>query len=169
MYRFRCGPNVWSTFVMLVTLTSSPLLAAPSFAKAVAAQAPSTVAYQPPVSGDVVDGWRPGDGPYGAGNRGLEFKTKPGESVRSPAAGVVSFAGQVAGKTWVVIRHPDGLRSSIGPVADIQVGVGASVGGGAVVAKTAAATLHWGVRRGNDYIDPGSLLPGPAGRVRLTK
>jgi murein DD-endopeptidase MepM/ murein hydrolase activator NlpD len=153
------------TFVFAVLVPGSLLgPVAPSSAVQTAA-----VDYQPPVSGGVVDGWRPGDGPYSAGNRGLEFQTSPGEPVRSPAPGVVSFAGLVAGKPWVVIRHPDGLRSSLGPVAAIRVGVGAQLEQGAVVGSAAGATLHWGVRRGSEYVDPGSLLPGPGGRVRLTK
>jgi murein DD-endopeptidase MepM/ murein hydrolase activator NlpD len=127
------------------------------------------VEYQPPVSGPIVDGWRPPSGPYGAGNRGIDYATTPGQAVAAPAAGSVSFAGSVAGHKWVVIRHLDGRRSSVGPLGSFTVRIGTTVTAGQVVGLAAGTALHWGVREADVYIDPSTLLPGPKGKLRLTK
>ena len=66
----------------------------------------------------------------------------------------------------VVVSHPDGRRSSLEPVVG-SVGVGDAVTRGHVVGTVAdVAThcaprrcVHWGVRAGESYLDPMSLLP----------
>lgn len=129
------------------------------------------VTYQPPVQGAVVDGWRPPPGPYGAGNRGIDYATQPGQPVGAPAAGVVSFAGSVGGTRWVVVRHADGRRSSVGPLAAILVATGASVAAGQTIGTAAGSAIHWGVREADVYVDPSTLLPPVIpgrGRLRLT-
>ncbi len=129
------------------------------------------VVYQPPVTGSVVDGWRPPPGPYGTGNRGVDYATAVGAPIGATAEGVVSFAGSVAGTRWVVIRHSDGRRSSLGPLASVIVSTGASVVAGQSVGTAASTAVHWGVREADVYVDPTSLLPTPApakGRLRLT-
>jgi murein DD-endopeptidase MepM/ murein hydrolase activator NlpD len=128
------------------------------------------VVYQPPVGGPVVDGWRPPSGPYGAGNRGVDFATQPGAAVVAPAGGSVMFAGPVAGFRWVVVRHADGRRSSLGPMASVDVRVGQSVDGGQRIGSAEGTNLHWGVREADVYINPVSLLPnGTRGTLRLTR
>jgi len=92
--------------------------------------------------------------------------------VRSAAAGVVAFAGRVAGRGVVSVDHPGGLRTSYEPVT-ATVAQGDQVGAGAVLGRLEsvashcppAACLHWGLRRGGTYLDPRSLLG--AVRVRL--
>lgn len=131
----------------------------------------AAVSYQPPVSGPVVDGWRPPPGPYGAGNRGIDYGTEPGQPVGSTATGVVSFAGSVAGTRWVVVRHGDGRRSSLGPLSAVLVASGATVSAGQQVGTALGPVIHWGVREADVYIDPSTLLPPPTsgrGRLRLT-
>jgi hypothetical protein len=90
---------------------------------------------------------------------------------------VVTFAGPVGGKGVVVITHPNGLRSSLEPVIDpvsagtpvaaaMPVGtLGTWPGGqnadhctGAAAPGGFDACLHWGVRRGEVYLDPLTLL-----------
>lgn len=115
--------------------------------------------YQPPVPGPIVDRFRVHDGPFGPGNRGLEYTTTPGEAVGAVAEGVVSFAGPVAGALWVTVTHPDGLRSSYGPLAELLVARSQLVAGGEPVG-TAGELLHLGIRRGEDYVDPEPLLSG---------
>ncbi len=134
-----------------------------------AAAADVVVAYQPPVSGQVVDGWRAPNGPYGAGNRGVDYAVSVGESVGATADGVVTFAGSVAGKRWVVIRHADSRRSSLGPLASIAVSVGDSVTIGQSIGTAVDVAVHWGVREAGTYIDPTTLLNGPKGKLRLTR
>ncbi|UOY01544.1 M23 family metallopeptidase [Blastococcus sp. PRF04-17] len=86
--------------------------------------------------------------------------------------GVVVFAGMVAGRPVVSIDHPTGLRTTYEPV-DPSVGAGQRVSRGAVIGTLrgghagcpAAACLHWGLRRGDRYLDPLDLLDSL--RVRL--
>jgi murein DD-endopeptidase MepM/ murein hydrolase activator NlpD len=152
-----------STVVVLISVLASVLMSVNG-----AALAAEVVIYQPPVSGAVVDGWRPPAGPYGAGNRGIDYATTIGQTVGAPAVGVVSFAGSVAGNKWVVIRHPDGRKSSLGPLLVISVASGSTLGIGQTIGTAAQTAIHWGVREANAYIDPGTLLPGPMGKLRLT-
>ena len=113
--------------------------------------------YVLPVDAPVIDFFRPPAGPYGPGNRGWEFATVGGESVRAVGAGVVAFAGPVAGRGVVSIEHPDGLRSSLTGMARIDVTAGDLVAAGVPVG-TARAGLHLGFRRGGQYIDPADVF-----------
>ncbi|MGH8893530.1 MAG: peptidoglycan DD-metalloendopeptidase family protein, partial [Actinomycetes bacterium] len=91
---------------------------------------------------------------------------------RSAGTGVVAFAGPVAGRGVVTVLHPDGRRTTYEPVA-ASVAAGDPVTEGAVVGTVAAAPghclpgtcLHWGLRSGETYIDPLSLVG--ATQVRL--
>lgn len=116
-----------------------------------------TAHYRPPVDAPVTDPFRAPDGPYGAGNRGLEYATSPGSPARAIGDGTVAFSGSVAGRWVVSIVHPDGLRSSLTGLGATSVQVGDVVVGGDVVG-TMNASLHLGVRRGEDYIDPASIF-----------
>ena len=60
-----------------VACVIAPLVPLPS------AGADPPPAYVPPVDAPVVDPFRPPAGPYGAGNRGLEYGTRPGTEVRA--------------------------------------------------------------------------------------
>src|ERR687884_2023890 len=93
--------------VLLVTL-----LVAPVAVRARAAGSSDEVVYRPPVDGPVIDPFRPPATPYGPGNRGIDYRTVPGELVRAAADGDVVFAGQVGGSLPVVVLHPDGIRTS---------------------------------------------------------
>jgi murein DD-endopeptidase MepM/ murein hydrolase activator NlpD len=123
----------------------------------VAVPAGASAPYRPPVDAPVVDGFRLPAGPFGAGNRGLEYDTEPGTPVRAIGAGRVVFAGPVAGQLHVTVLHPDGLRSSYSYLAEVVVTAGVTVAGGQVVGR-AAERLHLGVRSGDRYLDPASLF-----------
>jgi murein DD-endopeptidase MepM/ murein hydrolase activator NlpD len=116
----------------------------------------------------VIDPFRAPTGPYGAGNRGLEYDTVPGEVARAVADGVVAFAGPVAGRLVVSIDHADGLRSSLTGLATLVVATGGAVRQGAVLGAV-ADRLHLGIRRGDTYLDPAALfaVSTPSGAVRL--
>ncbi len=110
--------------------------------------------------------------PYGRGHRGVDLATVPGAAVRAAGPGVVSFAGTLAGRGVVAVRHADGLRTTYEPVAatvpvGVRVAAGAQLGtvGGGHLGCPAAACLHWGLLRGRTYLDPLSLLG--VGPVRL--
>ena len=109
---------------------------------------------------------------YAAGHRGVDLAGAPGAPVLAAGDGVVVYAGMVAGRPVVSVDHAGGLRTTYEPVSP-------SVGAGQVVARGSplgtlepghagcpvAACLHWGLRRGEDYLDPSWLLTPP--RIRL--
>ncbi len=79
--------------------------------------------------------------------------------------GVVGFAGMLAGRGVVTVVH-GALRTTYEPV-EPGVSVGQVVRAGDALGTLAAghtgcpvatACLHWGLRRGEDYLDPLSLL-----------
>jgi len=143
---------------LLVALLLSGWL---TFGPTACARAP----YRPPVVAVVVDGFRLPNGPYGAGNRGIEYRTRPGQAVSVIGAGVVVFAGPVAGARFVTVLHPDGLLSSYSYLERLEVGVGEVLAAGRRIG-TATDRLQLGIRRDGVYIDPAPLL-GAALRVRL--
>ncbi len=124
------------------------------------------IEYRPPVDAPVVDPFRPPTSPYGPGNRGIDYATVPGTVVRTIAPGTVTFAGVVAGTRYVTVTHADGLRSSYGGLAEVTVIQGAVLAADAEVGR-AGDTLHLGVRRGDEYLDPETLFAAAAPLVRL--
>ena len=110
--------------------------------------------------------------PYAAGHRGADLRGSPGSVVLAAGDGVVVFAGMVAGRPVISIDHTDGLRTTYEPV-DPSVGAGLRVGRGSPIGTLrpghpgcpVEACLHWGLRRGQAYLDPLSVLRPP--RVRL--
>ena len=131
------------------------------------------VDWQWPLSGDPAV-TRPFTAPahrYAAGHRGADLAGVPGVPVRAAGSGVVSYAGLVAGRGVVAVVHGD-LRTTYEPVSAL-VGVGQPVAAGEVLGTLepghagcpVLACLHWGLRRGDAYLDPVRLVaPGP---VRL--
>ncbi|HRW19530.1 MAG TPA: M23 family metallopeptidase [Dermatophilaceae bacterium] len=123
----------------------------------------------PPPS--VVHPFDPPAQPWGSGHRGVDLAAPAGTVVRTPTDGVVTFAGVIAGRAVLVVGHPGGLRSTFEPV-HTTVPVGAALARGdpvGVLTETPghcvpATCLHWGVLRGETYLDPLALL---AGRVVL--
>lgn len=114
----------------------------------------------------VLRGWEPPATVYGRGHRGVDLAASPGIPVRAVAAGRVSFAGTVAGKGVVSVELAGtDLRTTYEPVT-ASVPKGAEVAAGEVVATVAptgshctTTCVHWGLRRGETYLDPLSLLP----------
>nr|WP_246076695.1 M23 family metallopeptidase [Amycolatopsis cihanbeyliensis] len=111
--------------------------------------------------------------PYGPGHRGVDLGAEPGQRVLAVEQGFVVFAGPVAGRGVVSIDHDGGLRSTYEPLeptvsAGDQVYAGQAIG--TVTAGhpecTMTACLHWGVRRGAEYLNPVYLVE-PAGALRL--
>ncbi len=147
------------TLLLAVLVALSAVLVAVTATPAAAA-----TAYRPPVDAPVVDGFALPDGPYGAGNRGLEYATVPGSPVRAIGAGLVVFAGPVAGTRAVTVLHPDGLRSSLTHLAEVTVTAGERVAAGQVVG-IAGERLHLGIRAGGTYLDPAPLLSTPTVRL----
>lgn len=97
---------------------------------------------------------------YGPGHRGVDLAASVGDVLTAPADGVISFAGRVAGKRVVSIRHGDFILT-LEPAATTMVR-GAPVRQGEPFATVSRGSdhcddgcVHWGVRRArNDYLDP---------------
>jgi murein DD-endopeptidase MepM/ murein hydrolase activator NlpD len=112
------------------------------------------------------------DHPYGPGHRGVDLGGWGGQSVLAAGDGVLAFTGMVAGRPVISVDHPSGLRTTYEPVV-ATVSAGQRVARGDIIGRlqaghpgcSAAACLHWGVRRGQEYLDPLRLLA--SGRVRL--
>jgi murein DD-endopeptidase MepM/ murein hydrolase activator NlpD len=122
----------------------------------------------------VVRRFDPPPRPWMSGHRGVDLAAAPGSTVRAAGAGTVAHAGRIAGRGVVSVQHPDGLRTTYEPVdVDPALVVGVPVAAGEPIGTLAtghpgcpsAACLHWGLRRGPEYLDPLALLG--LGRVRL--
>ena len=120
----------------------------------------------------VARGFDPPPRPWLAGHRGVDLAGAAGTPALSAAPGIVVFAGTVAGRPVVSLAHAGGLRTTYEPVSAL-VHPGQAVAAGAPIGTLlaghpgcpVAACLHWGVRRGAEYLDPLALLG--LRRVRL--
>jgi murein DD-endopeptidase MepM/ murein hydrolase activator NlpD len=120
----------------------------------------------------VIRPFEPPPHPYAAGHRGVDIAAAVDAPVLAAGDGVVVFAGMVAGRPVVSMDHPNGLRTTYEPVKP-AVGAGEAVARGTPIGFLvdghagcpAAACLHWGLRRGEIYLDPLALFRPP--RVRL--
>jgi murein DD-endopeptidase MepM/ murein hydrolase activator NlpD len=116
--------------------------------------------------------FQPPSMPYGPGHRGADLVGAPGQTVVAAGAGVVVYAGLLADRGVVSVDHTGGLRTTYEPLA-VTVRAGQVVVRGDALGTLAAghlgcaapACLHWGLRRGREYLDP-LLLVRPA-HVRL--
>jgi murein DD-endopeptidase MepM/ murein hydrolase activator NlpD len=86
----------------------------------------------------------------------------------------VTYAGLLAGRGVVTVTHDGGLRTTYEPVT-AEVVVGQQVTTGTVIGflrdeghascRPGTACLHWGLLRGDTYLDPLALIT--QGRLRL--
>lgn len=104
---------------------------------------------------------------WDAGHRGVDLKGGVGATVRAAGAGRISYAGLLAGRGVVVVVHGD-LRTTYEPVA-AAVKVGQTVAPGDPIGaldsghdpwRPSSGVLHWGLVRGQTYLDPLTLLSG---------
>ncbi|MCO4249818.1 M23 family metallopeptidase [Pseudarthrobacter raffinosi] len=98
--------------------------------------------------------------PWMSGHRGVDLEaTHAGVPVTSPESGTVSFVGVVVDRPVITIDHGGGLRSSFEPV-ESPLTAGAVVAKGEIIGTLqpghcgALACVHWGVRRGDAYVNP---------------
>ena len=120
----------------------------------------------PPVSGSVLDPFRPPGCTYCPGNRGIEYSTQAGVPVVAASSGTVTFAGLVAGVRYVVVDHGGGYRTTYGRLQVIAVAIGARVNSGQYIA-TAGSSTFFGLRLGDAYLDPAPFLAQVVPQPRL--
>ncbi|MFW6091700.1 MAG: murein hydrolase activator EnvC family protein [Actinomycetota bacterium] len=120
-------------------------------------------------SAEVVAGLDPPAEPWRAGHRGVDLAAPEGSQVRAAGAGLVTYAGRIAGVGVVAVTHGD-LRTTYQPV-DPAVSAGRRVEPGEPIGALAApgshcapqTCLHWGLIRGDTYLDPLALVPHGSG------
>ena len=153
----------------ILLLVLSPVIAAAS-----AAHAHATAEWMWPLDPKpvVLRPFQPPPEPWSAGHRGVDLSARFGQQVRSSGAGVVTFAGLVAGLPVVTVSHGV-LRTTYEPV-EPAVRRGDRVRPGEVIGRLSGAgahcgarrpCLHWGLLRGSTYLDPLALLR--SGPIRL--
>src|SRR3954469_10494560 len=139
------------------------------------AAAPAATAWTWPADGPVLQGYANGADPYAAGqHRGIDIGGTPGDPVRAPAAGRVSYAGTLPhyGRS-LTIRTDDGWVVTLLHLGTLGVARGAVVTGGQTVAELGSSgeaehespSVHLGIRHADDehgYVDPVGLLPARA-------
>lgn len=123
--------------------------------------------WRPPVEAAVADPFRAPECPWCAGNRGIEYQPTPGRPVTSVQAGTVTFSGDVAGVRYVVVEHADGLRATYGRLATASQSVGTRLPAGATVGVAGSGTTYFGLRLGDEYVDPTPFLGVVEPRPRL--
>ncbi|MCO5971078.1 M23 family metallopeptidase [Actinoallomurus soli] len=109
--------------------------------------------------------------PWEPGHRGVDLAAPPGRPVFAAGAGRVTFARDLAGRGVLTISHGT-LRTTYLPVRPV-VRTGQTVVAGTRIGVVEAvlghcgreSCLHWGLLRGDSYLDPLSLLG--LGPVRL--
>jgi len=151
--------------LVLAASATAPVSEAASSAAAGPAAAP-TAGWSWPLTPRpaVLRGFDPPDKPWMSGHRGVDLQAAVnGAPVTAPESGTVSFVGVVVDRPVITIDHGNGLRSSFEPV-ESGLAAGATVSKGDVLGTVlpghCAATpcVHWGVRRGEEYINPLSLV-----------
>jgi murein DD-endopeptidase MepM/ murein hydrolase activator NlpD len=121
-----------------------------------------------PLYGDLVRVYDAPSDPYAPGHRGVDVAAPGGSAVRASAAGVVSFAGSVAGNRSVTVDHGSGLLTSYSFLGSISVSKGAAVDQGEVVGTVGVGHpgsglpphVHLSARRDGWYFDPLELYVG---------
>lgn len=125
----------------------------------------TSVVYQHPVQAPVIDPFRMDNGPFGPGNRGLEYATSQGDDVFAAADGVVLVARVVVGRGVVTLLHLDGLRTAVTGLEYIAVQEGHHVQRGQPIGR-ASGPIHFSLRDGDAYLDPALFIVSSADRKR---
>lgn len=131
------------------------------------AGAASATGWQWPLAGvpTVLRAFQPPPTPYAAGHRGVDLAAPTGAAVLAAGAGVVGFAGKLAGRGVVTVLHGP-LRTTYEPVSAV-VRAGQPVSGGQQIGRlqppmghcgAGRPCLHWGLLRGSVYLDPLALV-----------
>jgi murein DD-endopeptidase MepM/ murein hydrolase activator NlpD len=110
--------------------------------------------------------------PYAAGHRGVDLAAPTDSVLVAPAAGVVAFSGDVAGRGVITLDHGGGYVSTLEPVSE-ALPAGTPVSAGDPVAQVSAGGhmttegVHFGVRLLGVYVNPLVLVGGDVPRAVL--
>ena len=109
---------------------------------------------------------------YGAGHRGIDLEMKPGEEIRAPFDGVVSFVGKVVDRKLITLHSLTGYKASFEPIcSDWNEGdfvreqevLGWACPAEPNYQEHCANCVHFSVRNENGYLNPllfvGQLWP----------
>lgn len=107
---------------------------------------------------------------YSAGHRGVDYRVAIGQQIFAPADGTIAFAGQVANRKLLTIRHSGDLVSELEPACALSP-VGTVVRIGQPIATICNdlpdyvwhcpdACLHFSLRREGRYLSPLALIGG---------
>lgn len=164
--------GLFTALLSAASVVLSTAAASPQPAPSVTPPAPALRGVWPVQPATVVRGFEPPLEAWTAGHRGADLAGTIGAPVVASLAGIVAFAGVVAGRGVVVISHGD-TRMTYEPVlAEVRrgdaVGAGDRIGTLDVTQSHCfpAACLHWGWLRGGEYLDPLQLVR-TTGQVRL--
>jgi murein DD-endopeptidase MepM/ murein hydrolase activator NlpD len=146
-----------------------PLLPTALVLTTLLAPSPARFSWPLPPPHPVVRAFQSPATPFGPGHRGADLSAPTGTAVLAAGDGVVVYAGAVAARTLVSVEHRGGLRTTYEPVTP-TVTAGHPVRRGDVIGHLqeghcTSPCLHWGARRGDEYLDPLRLVTW--GRVRL--
>jgi murein DD-endopeptidase MepM/ murein hydrolase activator NlpD len=121
-----------------------------------------------PLYGELVRVFDAPEDPFAPGHRGVDVAAPTGTPVRASAAGVVSFAGSVAGNLTVTVDHGGGLLTTYSFLGNATVTRGTPVEGGEIVGSVGRghtgsslpSHVHLSARRDGLYFDPLELYVG---------
>lgn len=118
----------------------------------------------PPVNGPVSVRFVGPPHRWAPGHRGIDYAVPPGTAVRAAGGGIVSYAGNVAGRLAVTIDHDSGYQTTYTALSEIAVAAGQIVSRGQTIGSSGRAHpggepgLHFGVKMNGSYVDPAGLL-----------
>lgn len=133
----------------------------------VAAVGAATRPWSPPVRPlAIIRAYDPPERDWLPGHRGVDLRAHLGQQVHAAGAGRITFATELAGRGVVVVSH-GAIRTTYEPV-QARVRRGEEIAAGQLLGVVAAGSghcgeghcLHFGVRRGETYLDPRFLLKG---------
>lgn len=121
-----------------------------------------------PLYGELLRVFDAPEDPFAPGHRGVDVAAETGSPVRASAAGVVSFAGSVAGNLTVTVDHGGNLLTTYSFLGSTAVSRGAAVERGTAVGtvgrghvgSTMPPHVHLSARRDGFYLDPVELYLG---------
>jgi murein DD-endopeptidase MepM/ murein hydrolase activator NlpD len=152
-----------TTAPTLPTLPAGAAAPAPAFGSIPAADSPSAVAgWMWPLSPRprIARSFDPPAKPWLSGHRGVDLAPASRNArVLSPEEGTISFVGMVVDRPVITVDHGNGLKSSFEPIRS-HLALGSPVRKGELLGLLepghcdAGPCLHWGVRRGEEYLNP---------------